>query len=88
MELAAGGSSEKLDLNLEQRFQKIEGGVHLGQVFAGLREPRLNGFHVSFAYVDNKGVRRNFTGRVVGAQMEGVFRADNGQEGRWTAARK
>ena len=88
MELVAAGASEKLNLNLEQRFQKIEGSAHLGTVFAGLREPRLSGFNISFAYVDNKGVRRDFTGRVVGAQMEGSFRTDNGQEGRWAAAKK
>jgi hypothetical protein len=88
MELVAGGASEKHDLSMEQRFQKIAGSVHLGQVLAGLREPQLNGINISFAYVDGKGVRRSFTGRVAGEQMEGAFRADNGQEGRWTAARK
>lgn len=88
MELVAGGASEKHDLNMEQRFQKIAGSVHLGQVLAGLREPQLNGINISFAYVDSKGVRRSFNGRVAGGQMEGAFRADSGQEGRWTAARK
>jgi precorrin-6B methylase 2 len=88
MELVAGGASDKVNLNFEQRFQKIEGSAHLGQVFAGLREARLSGFNISFAYVDGKGVRRDFTGRVVGAQMEGAFRTDSGQEGRWTAAKK
>jgi hypothetical protein len=53
-----------------------------------LREPRLNGFRISFAYVDNKGVRRDFAGRVTGSQMEGSFRSDNGAEGRWTATKK
>lgn len=88
MELASGGASEKLELALEQRFQKIDGTVHLGPVFAGLRETRLSGFRLSFAYVDNKSVRRDFTGRVVGERMEGSFRAETGQEGRWTAVKK
>ena len=88
MEVVANGASEKLELNLEQRFQRIEGSVHLGQVLAGLREPILRGFDVAFSYVDNKGMRRNFTGRVAGSRMEGAFRADNGQEGRWTATKK
>jgi len=88
MDLLANGASEKLELNLEQRFQKLDGSVHIGPVVAGLREARLSGFNVAFAYVDNKGVRRNFAGRVVGAQMEGGFRTDNGQEGRWAAAKK
>lgn len=84
----SGGSSDKLSLNFDQRFQKIEGVVYLGPVLAGLREPRLSGFRISFAYVDGKGVRREFSGRVTGAAMEGSFRADGGQEGRWTAAKK
>jgi len=88
MELTVGGNSEKLSLSLDQKFQKIEGMAYLGPVLAGLREPRLSGFHVSFAYVDNKGVRRDFTGRANGAQMDGAFRSDNGQEGRWTATKK
>jgi hypothetical protein len=38
--------------------------------------------------VDDKGVRRELAGRVTGARMEGSFRADNGTEGRWSAAKK
>lgn len=88
LELAGGGASERRELTLEQRFQKIEGTVSLGDVNGGLREARLRGFHIAFAYVDNQGVRRDFTGRVTGARMEGAFRGDNGTEGRWTAAKK
>jgi len=83
-----GGSSEKLSLNLDQKFQKIEGVAYLGPVQAGLREPRLSGFRINFAYVDNKSVRRDFTGRVTGNSMEGSFRTESGQEGRWSATKK
>ncbi len=88
LEVVAVGATDRLNLNFEQRFQKIEGSVHLGQVSAGLRDARLSGFNIGFAYVDGKGVRRDFTGRVAGAQMEGGFRTDAGQEGRWSAAKK
>ena len=88
MELSGGGSSEKLSLNLDQKFQKIEGVAYLGPVQAGLRDPRLSGFRISFTYVDNKSVRRDFTGRVTGSSMEGSFRTDAGAEGRWTATKK
>jgi hypothetical protein len=88
LELQGGGAAEKFELTLEQRFQKLEGTAGLGPVLAGLREPRLRGFVIGFAYVDNAGVRREFSGRVSGARMEGSFRADNGTEGRWTATRK
>jgi SAM-dependent methyltransferase len=88
LEVVGGGKSEKLELTVEQKFQKIEGTLGLGPVLGGLREPRLRGFHIAFAYVDNGGVRRELTGRVSGARMEGSFRADNGTEGRWTATRR
>jgi hypothetical protein len=83
-----GGSAEKVGLNFEQKFQRIEGVAYLGPVLAGLREPRLSGFRIAFAYVDPRGVRREFGGRVTGSSMEGTFRTDGGQEGRWSAAKK
>ncbi len=88
LEITGGGRSEKRELSLEQRFQKLEGTVALGPLLGGLREPRLRGFDIAFAYVDNGGVRREFAGRVSGARMEGSFRADNGTEGRWTATKR
>ena len=81
-------SGEKVSLNFEQKFQRIEGVAYLGPVLAGLRETHLSGFKISFAYVDAKGVRRDFSGRVTGSSMDGSFRTDGGQEGRWTAAKK
>jgi SAM-dependent methyltransferase len=79
---------ERADLTLEQKFQKLDGHVQLGVIQAGLRDARLRGFLISFAYVDNTGMRRDFTGRVTGTKMEGSFRSDTGAEGRWTASKK
>jgi hypothetical protein len=86
--LEAGG--EKLEISLEQKFQKIEGTIGLGnQMQGGLREARLRGFVISFAYVDNNGVRRDFSGRVLaGGRMEGSWKAESGADGRWTATKK
>ncbi len=85
--LEAGGA--KNELTLEQRYQKIDGTVAIGAAMqAGLREARLRGYQISFAYVGNDGVRRDFSGRVTGNRMEGSFRADNGAEGRWSATKK
>jgi SAM-dependent methyltransferase len=88
LEVTGGGASEKTEMTLEQRYQKIEGTLGLGPVQGGLREARLRGFNISFTYVDAKSVRREFTGRVSGGRMEGSFRADNGTEGRWVATKK
>jgi SAM-dependent methyltransferase len=81
-------AGQKAEITLEQTFQKVSGTVQLGPVQGGLREPRLRGAQFSFAYVDAKGVRRDFTGQVSGARMEGSFRDDKGQEGRWSASRR
>jgi precorrin-6B methylase 2 len=80
--------TEKKDLSFEQRFQKIEGTVGLGLTQGGLRAPRLSGFNISFAWVDEKGALRHYTGRVTGGRMEGSWRSDSGTEGRWTATKK
>jgi|CXWL01.1.fsa_nt_gi SAM-dependent methyltransferase len=80
--------SEKAEISFEQRFQKIEGTVGLGHTQGGLRNARLAGFNISFTYVDNNGVKRDYTGRVTGGKMEGSFRGDNGSEGRWVATKK
>jgi hypothetical protein len=84
--LDAGG--QKADITLEQQFQKIHGTVGIGALQAGLREPKLRGFLISFAYVDGAGVRRDFNGRVNTGKMEGSFRDEKGAEGRWTATKK
>jgi len=79
---------QKNDLTFEQTFQKINGTLTLGPVHAGLRDARLRGFNIAFAYVDPQGVRRDFTGRVNGPRMEGTFRDEKGAEGRWSASKK
>ena len=84
--LEAGG--RKLELELEQIFQRILGHVTLGALHAGLRDAHLSGFRIAFAYVDAAGVRRDFSGRVIGTRMEGSFRDDRGGEGRWTATKR
>ena len=89
LEMTGGGASEKTELTLEQRYQKIEGTVGLGAAMqGGLRDARLRGFNIAFSYVDGKSVRRDLSGRVSGGRMEGSLRSDNGAEGRWSATRK
>jgi precorrin-6B methylase 2 len=80
--------SEKDELVFEQRFQKIDGTVGLGHAQAGLRDARLRGASISFAWVDSRGVLRNYAGRVNGSRMEGSWKGDNGTEGRWVASKK
>ena len=84
--LDAGG--QHLEMTLEQTFQKVSGTLALGPIHAGLRDVKLRGTAISFAYVDQNKVRRDFTGRVNGSKMEGSFRDEKGAEGKWTATKK
>jgi hypothetical protein len=84
--LDAGGQHH--DMTLEQTFQKVSGTLALGPIHGGLRDVKLRGTAISFSYVDQNRVRRDFTGRVSGAKMEGSFRDEKGAEGKWTAAKK
>ena len=85
--LEAGG--QRAEIVIEQTFQKITGGVNFSKALqGGLREARLRGSDIAFAYVDQSGQRREFSGEVDGKRMEGTFRDAKGQEGRWSATRK
>jgi len=81
-------SGENYDLTLEQSYQKIRGHVKLGAVEAGLRDARLSGPDIGFAFTDNVGVRRVFTGRVNGSTLEGSLHADNGRQSGWSATKR
>jgi SAM-dependent methyltransferase len=79
---------QKHEMSLEQTFQKVSGTITLGPIHAGLRDARLRGTNITFAYVDQNGVRRDFSGRVSAGRMEGAFRDEKGAEGRWIATKK
>jgi hypothetical protein len=81
-------ANQRVDLTLEQTFQKLNGTLALSPVQAGLRDTRLRGPFIQFAYVGQDGVRRDFNGRVSGNRMEGTFRDEKGAEGKWSAAKK
>ena len=75
------------DVDLEQTFQAIGGTVNLSPIRAGLREARLRGDAVRFAFVDGNGVLHELAGKATGDRMEGTFRA-GARAGRWTATRR
>jgi hypothetical protein len=84
--LELGG--QRTEMTLEQTFQKVSGNLALGPMQAGLRDAKLRGSAISFSYVDQNRLRRDFTGRVNGSKMEGTFRDEKGAEGKWSAAKK
>jgi hypothetical protein len=80
--------SQRFELALEQTFQKVNGTVALSPLLAGLRDTRLRGPFIQFAFVGQDAVRRDFSGRVDGTRMEGSYRDEKGGEGRWSATKK
>ncbi len=80
--------SDGLDVTLEQKYQMLEGTVKLGTVNAGLRDAKLTGDKISFAFVDQGGMRRDFTGKVSGNTMEGTMKLETGPESKWTATKR
>jgi SAM-dependent methyltransferase len=80
-----GGAA--FEVELEQDFQEIRGTVDLSPIRAGLREARLRGDAIRFAFVDGRAVLHALEGKVAGDRMEGTFRAGR-RKGRWTGARR
>jgi hypothetical protein len=74
----AGGLSASI--NLVQSFQKIGGEVTQGAHRQPLLGATLRGEDIRFAFNDDKGVMRRFTGRVSGQQLSGVLRSEDGAE--------
>ncbi len=71
----------KIDMQITQTFQKIEGNLKRGARLSPLNGA-LRGDEIRFSAPDGKGGRQNFVGRVTGERMEG----QSGSE-RWNAIR-
>ncbi len=74
----AGGLNASINLVLN--FQKIGGEVTQGSHRQPLLGATLRGEEIRFAFNDDKGVTRRFTGRVSGRQLSGVLRSEDGAE--------
>ncbi len=88
----AGGGQKEYELVLRQQFQKVEGLVKLDSGKMGqLRNVKLNGDQLSFSIHEVTGtsgtLQRDYTGRVSGNSIQGVFKSGNGAETKWTATR-
>jgi SAM-dependent methyltransferase len=84
---AVNGSRTEHILNLTQKFQMIEGGIVSGSTRLGLRDLSLHGDRLAFTWIDDRGVLREFSGRVRGGVMEGEMKAGGKSGQRWRAQR-
>jgi SAM-dependent methyltransferase len=66
-------------VNLTQNFQKISGNVVSGANKQPLVGASLRGDQLKFAYNDDKGVTRTFTGSVRGTELVGTLKSGNAE---------
>jgi SAM-dependent methyltransferase len=83
----AGNGEESWQLALGQQFQKLTGKATAGGKSFDLVDARLTGTAVKLVFVDGNGVKREFSGRVIGNRMEGTTQTQGGTPVKWTAAR-
>lgn len=67
-----GDAQASAELSLTQVFQKIKGTVAIGDVQTTLRVPRLSGERIAFAFTDEAGALREFSGVIDGDRMRGT----------------
>ena len=88
--LAYGGKKPGAEhaISLTQKFQMVEGAVVLpGAKRLGLRDLRLRGERFDFSFVDERGVLREFSGRVSGDAMAGSMKVAGKAGPKWRARR-
>jgi hypothetical protein len=83
----AGGSAQ-YTVNLARKYQKVSGDVSAGGAKQPLVGATLRGDEIKFAFNDDKGVTRTFTGTVRGNELSGVLKAAGGAETKVTGSRK
>jgi hypothetical protein len=74
-----GTASAKL--TLEQTFQVLRGRAYFEEFETTVRDPRVHGERVLFAFTDEDGLLRQFDGRIDGNRMTGVVHRAGGPDG-------
>ncbi|MGB2818674.1 MAG: methyltransferase domain-containing protein [Burkholderiaceae bacterium] len=82
------GGAGQYAVNLNQKFQKISGEVVTGGTKQPLVGATLRGDEIKFAFNDDKGVTRTFTGTVRGNELTGVLKGAGGGETKVSGSRK
>jgi SAM-dependent methyltransferase len=73
------GAGTAFDVQLSQFYQKIGGDLALGSGRQPLLGATLHGDLLRFSFRDEKGVHRNFTGKVTGREIVGDLRDADGE---------
>ncbi|MEK6593585.1 MAG: methyltransferase domain-containing protein [Pseudomonadota bacterium] len=92
-QFAVEGKAQDFELDLNQKFQKIDGTLTVGGRKAGIEDARLMGEQISFAAVvesDGAPLRYVFSGRIINSAIKGdasIMRGQTASRSPWNAAR-
>ena len=91
--LESGGRMRRLEMDLNQQFQRVSGVVSVEQQRLRLRDARLRGDDLRFTLLEQQradhGVRYDYAGRVFDDRIEGEVVINEGRNRlRWVATRK
>ncbi len=75
-------------MSIEQKFQKIRGNARFDGFETTLREPRVLGDQVAFAFTDSEGTLRDFRGTVAGNRISGTVSVPSGPAAPFSAERQ
>ncbi len=79
-------ASGKVALNLNQTFQKIDGTLLINNEELPIENASLRGDRISFTISEGNPRKKAYEGRINGKAIDGVIKAANGRELKWTAA--
>jgi SAM-dependent methyltransferase len=75
------------ELALQQTFQMLSGSLKTGSEAAALSDARMRGEQISFVILE-RGVKREFTGRVQGNSIAGTVKSAGQADSSWSASRR
>ena len=90
-QMKSGAVEKNVAFEIDQKFQKISGGIKADGAKMSVRDAKLNGDQISFTVLEESGattLRHDFSGHVNGNAIEGSMKSSNGPTARWTAARR
>lgn len=75
------------ELTLQQNFQMLTGSIKAGTESAAIGEARIRGDEIRFTTTE-KGIKREFTGRLQGTGLSGVVKTAGQPDAAWSATRR
>jgi SAM-dependent methyltransferase len=82
-----GNGQDTVDVQLQQKFQKVAGTARRNGKEVPVTDGRLAGDRLTFAYTDASGVKHEYSGKVTGDRVAGTTKLPTGASVPFTATR-